>query len=80
MNDASTIDNPGRPPTLPGMKVVGRRHYSNFGTLEDAMAIQQLAIAAAKGKPFMPRGVYRFHSHEDADRWARQMMARPATR
>jgi hypothetical protein len=27
--------------------------------------------------PFVPRGVYRFRSHEDAERWLWEMITRP---
>ncbi len=57
------------------MKVLGRRRASSGG-LEAADNFLKLVIALRNGKPFIPRGVYRFHSHEEKDRWTLKMLTR----
>ena len=37
----------------------------------------KLVIALRGNKPYMPRGVYRFHTHEEADAWTLKMLTRP---
>ena len=53
-------------------KTVGRRVPASGAGLQkllnQAMFTQQRGIC--------PRGVYRFHSHEEADRWATKMLSR----
>lgn len=63
---------------LPG-KVVGRRHPPAHGLalqesrrIEDARAWQR-----AFGSLPIPKGVYRFRTHEEADEWLWQMLTRP---
>ena len=38
-----------------------------------------IAWRAALGGIRVPRGVYRFHTHEEADEWLWKMIARPKT-
>lgn len=58
-------------------KVVGRRIPRKNplalvpGEIEDVKAWR-----AAFPTPFVPRGVYRFHSHEEADEWLWKMLTR----
>lgn len=60
------------------MKVVGRRRKA----VVDALAIddlQRLANELRRGRPFMPKGVWRFKTHEEADAWKLQMLTRPSS-
>lgn len=57
------------------MKVVGRRR-PNPGGLKNAANFLQLVIELRKGKPFLPKGVYRFKSHEEKDEWTMKMLTR----
>jgi len=57
------------------MKVVGRPGRARAG-LTGADAMQRLANALRKGKPFMPKGVFRFKSFEEADAWKVKMLTR----
>jgi hypothetical protein len=58
------------------VRVVGRRNpphplHSSTDTKESARAWRK-----AFDTPFIPRGVYRFTSHEEADRWLWEMITR----
>lgn len=57
------------------MKVVGRKGRVQGG-LVHADGMQRMAIALRKGKPFMPKGVYRFKTFEEADEWKIKMLTR----
>jgi hypothetical protein len=57
------------------MKIVGRRRPSRGG-IEAAAPLLQLAADLRKGKPFIPRGVWRFRSFEEKDAWTLKMLAR----
>ena len=57
------------------MKVVGRRRLTRGG-LDAANGFLKLVIALRQGKPFVPRGVYRFRSHEEKDEWTLKMLTR----
>lgn len=57
------------------MKVVGRKGRVQAGLLR-ADAMQRLANELRKGKPFMPKGVFRFKSFEEADAWKLKMLTR----
>ncbi len=57
------------------MKTVGRRRPSTGG-LEAADSLLRLVVELRRGKPFIPRGVYRFHSHEEKDQWILKMLSR----
>jgi len=59
------------------MKIIGRRK-SNAGGLEAANNFLKLVIDLRGDKPFIPRGVYRFHSHEEKDAWTLKMLTRPS--
>ena len=57
------------------MRVVGRRKDPS-PTLENVRALQRL-LQELRGKhPFLPRGVYRFKSHQEADAWQMKMLTR----
>jgi hypothetical protein len=58
-----------------GMKVVGRKGRVKAGLLR-ADSMQRLANELRKGKPFMPKGVFRFKTFEEADAWKLSMLTR----
>jgi hypothetical protein len=55
-------------------KTVGRRRQAKG--LPAADNLFRLVIELRGGKPFIPRGVYRFASFEEAQEWSMMMMAR----
>jgi hypothetical protein len=59
-------------------RVVGRRRRT-VDALSTASSRKADAIAwqRALGGTGVPRGVHRFHSHQDADDWLWRMIARP---
>ena len=70
-DDSSPLDEPGP------VRVVGRRRppaplCPAFDTKAQAREWRR-----AFPTPFVPRGVYRFESHESADRWLWEVITRP---
>lgn len=60
----------------PYMKVLGKRKpYS--GGLEGLQGFFELCIRLRGDNPFLPRGVYRFKTHEELDQWTIKMLTRP---
>jgi hypothetical protein len=58
------------------MKVLGRRKpYS--GGLEGLQGFFEMLIRLRGDQPFLPRGVYRFKSHEELREWTLKMLTRP---
>jgi hypothetical protein len=58
------------------MRVVGsRKPYS--GGLEGLQGFFEMAIKVRGDQPFIPRGVYRFKSHEELVEWTLRMLTRP---
>ena len=57
------------------MKVLGRRKPPTGG-VEAAANLQQTLLEVRGPRPFVPRGVYRFKSHEEADEWQMKMLIR----
>lgn len=58
------------------MKVLGkRRPYS--GGLDRMQGFFEMAVKLRSDQPFIPRGVYRFKSHEELDEWTLKMLTRP---
>ncbi len=57
------------------MKVVGRKGRVKAG-LSGVDAMQRLAHELRRGKPFMPKGVFRFKTFEEADAWKLSMLTR----
>ena len=57
-------------------KTVGRRVLRNSGRY--GAGLQRLANEVIKTvkRPLCPKGVFRFHSHEEADAWMLKMMTR----
>ena len=61
------------------MKVVGRRGKTKVDVLTfDPM--QRMVNELRQGRPFMPKGVWRFKSFEEADEWTMKMLTRPRHR
>ena len=58
------------------MKIIGRRRAGSGG-LEEANGFLKLVVELRGNKPFIPRGVHRFRSHEEHDAWTLQMLTRP---
>jgi hypothetical protein len=56
------------------VKVLGRRNVRE--TWSDADRLLRTVITLRGAKPFMPKGVHRFHSFEEAQQWAVRMQAR----
>ena len=60
------------------MKTVGRK--PSTGGLEAASGFLEMIVALRGDKPFLPKGVYRFKSFEEADQWSMEMMTRQKAR
>ncbi len=61
-------------------KVVGRRKARKQPlTLQGGTKAEMRAWRKAFPTPFVPKGVYRFKSHEEADAWMWKMITRPET-
>ena len=57
------------------MKTVGKRTAPEGW--EAFNQLQKLAMELRKGQPFIPKGVYRFKTFEEAQQWSLKMMSRP---
>lgn len=57
------------------MKIVGRRKPVQGGILA-AEGFFRLTAELRAGKPFIPKGVYRFKTHEELDEWTLKMLTR----
>ena len=60
------------------MKVVGQRRQPNRPDLVYAAPLLDLVVDLRGTKAFIPKGVHRFASFEEADAWSLRMMARPS--
>jgi hypothetical protein len=60
------------------LKVVGRRRPASGAAA--AEGILRLVRELREGQLFIPRGVYRFKSFEEAQEWSMKMMARRSNR
>ena len=59
-------------------KQVGRRAASrDFKTVAKFL---ETVVLLRGDKPFIPRGVYRFKTHEEAQQWSMKMLTRPRTK
>jgi len=58
------------------MKVVGRQGKSKVDAVTFA-PMQQMLRGVRQSLPFMPKGVWRFKSFEEADQWKMKMQTRP---
>ena len=56
-------------------KVVGRRQ--SRGGLVAAAGLLELTVRLRGDKPFIPKGVHRFATFEESDRWSLMMLTRP---
>ncbi len=57
------------------MKTVGKRKSSR-GNIVRADNLQKLAIALRRNKPFHPKGVFRFATFEEKEKWNLKIMSR----
>jgi hypothetical protein len=57
------------------MKIVGRRRPPTGG-VDSLDGLLQLMVALREGRPFVPRGVYRFRTHQESDAWMLKMLCR----
>jgi hypothetical protein len=57
------------------MKVLGRRKPSRGGIVAAADFLD-LVIQLRRGKPFIPKGLHKFRTFEEAQAWSIEMMAR----
>lgn len=60
------------------MKVLGRRVPSRGGIVA-AAGFLDLVIRLRRGKPFIPKGLHKFRTFEEAQSWSMEMMARPSS-
>ena len=58
-------------------KIIGKRKPSSGG-LQAANPFLKAVIAVRGDRPFIPRGVYRFHTHEEKDELTLKMLTRPS--
>jgi hypothetical protein len=56
------------------MKAVGRITKYKKGFSEELNRFFQLIIEFRKDKTFMPRGVFRFSTFEEAEKWQNKML------
>ena len=56
------------------MKIVGRNTKHKKGFTEDLNRFFQLIAAFRKDKLFITRGVYRFKTLEEADKWHHRLL------
>ena len=68
----------GAPPTHGEMKCVGRRTDAP-DPIRDA-AILQRTLNDLRSNAVAPRGVFRFRTHEEADRWMTEALIRTRVR
>ncbi|MBM4363537.1 MAG: hypothetical protein FJ104_12725 [Deltaproteobacteria bacterium] len=72
----SADDEPAAPEDAPA-RVVGRRRPAAQLSAQNDTKEAAIAWRRALPTPFVPRGVYRFASHEEADEWLWKMLTRP---
>ena len=59
-------------------RIVGRRTRTPDGlSVASSRKADAIAWRRGLGGPHVPRGVYRFHTHDEADAWLWRMIARP---
>ena len=61
------------------MKVVGRQGQPKVD-VESFDSMQKMVNVLRQGRPFIPKGVWRFKSFEEADQWTMKMLTRPRNR
>jgi hypothetical protein len=57
------------------MKILGRRAPSRGGIVAAADFLD-LVIRLRRGKPFIPKGLHKFRTFEEAQSWSMEMMTR----
>jgi hypothetical protein len=57
------------------MRIVGRRKEPSGGLVAADNLLKTLRDLRGN-RPFLPRGVYRFKTHEEADAWQMKMLTR----
>ncbi len=57
------------------IKIVGKRLPCSGG-LQKTNALLKLAIRLRGNRPFIPKGVWRFKTHEELDAWTLKMLSR----
>lgn len=57
------------------IKTIGRR-IKALSSLENANNFLKTIIELRRGRPFLPRGVYRFKTFEEAQDWSIKMMTK----
>ncbi len=57
------------------VKIVGNRTMKNLG-LKDLAVLQRLMVKLRGNRPFIPKGVYRFKTFEEAEEWTIKMLSR----
>ena len=57
------------------MKVVGRKGHAKVDVVS-IDSLQRMANELRRGRPFMPKGIWRFKSFEEADAWKLKMLTR----
>ncbi|MBI3185152.1 MAG: hypothetical protein HYZ28_23700 [Myxococcales bacterium] len=62
-------------PTAQRVKIVGHRRQPSGG-LVAAAPLLELVVRLRGNKPFLPKGVHRFTTHEESNAWSMRMMAR----
>jgi hypothetical protein len=61
------------------MKIVGRKGEPKVNVVTfDPM--QKMLRAVRRGQLFIPKGVWRFKTYEEADKWTMDMLTRPQKR
>jgi hypothetical protein len=58
------------------MKVLGGRRWR--GGLVASAGLLELALRLRGDKPFIPKGVHRFATFEESEKWSLTMLARPS--
>ena len=65
----------GTAPAQLSMRIVGRRKEPSGGVAAARNLLKTLGDLRGN-RPFLPRGVYRFKTHEEADAWRMKMLTR----
>ena len=61
--------------TKSAMKVLGQGRPLKGG-LKEANGFLKMVVRLREGKPFVPAGLYSFHSREELDAWTMKMLTR----
>jgi len=57
------------------MKTVGKRKPSR-GLIQEAAGFLKMVVRIFSGNSFIPKGVYRLKSHEEAQSWTQDIIAK----